>query len=347
MNQRQQTLQRERADTWSSDPSDEEYNTGPALQLPRRHTDTFLSGDCKLTNRLNLLRVSVSPKPSSPTRSGSSIRNYIQRTGRHSIGHHEAMNLPLLSEGKSSMKAKSNFDENLENYFAKNSKKIRKRRGSVGSVGNDDDTYKTGAWTIKTDGLRLGGGRGSTDRRGSVGRRGSIGRSRIDKDKTQNVQVMPVPVYVKPLKSCLKPQPPLASILTPQPPPALPRKSCLKPPKSGTTTYTGADDSATKTYKESKTKRTKATKPSRRLGVVPEGYAAQLNVHTGQVEHLCVTTKKKKLNIAAQEKSAPELTMCTQLCIPKSATSLNSPRSFYELNVCFVSLPVLMSNSAA
>jgi hypothetical protein len=316
---------------------------GPTPQLPsmqRRHTDTFLSGYGKATNRVNLLLVSGGPHKASPTtRSGNYVLNNMQRTGRHSISNHEAMHLPLLLDGKTSKKAQSNMNQNLDNHFAKDSKTIRTRRGSVGNVGKDDDTLKSGAWTIKTDGLRLGRGRDSTGHRGSVGRRGSTGSSRIDKDKIQSVQAMTVPIYVKPLKSCLKPQTTLPLLPTPEPSP-VPRKSCLKPPKSETTTNTGTVDSRRKTYKESKAKRTKGTKSILSSCVIPEGYAAQLNVHTGQVEHLCVTTN-------AQEKSAPELTMCTKLGIPKSAPSLNVPRSLHELDVRFLRIPPPMSNSAA
>ena len=489
----QQRFQRKREEAWSSYLSDEEGNTVPALQFQRRHTDTFLSGDGKLTNRLKLLYGSKSPKTSSPTMSGNSKGNQKRGTGRHSISNHEAMNSPLLSSGKPSLKADSNHDQDLENvfainskkirkrrssvgsvgkdddtyqsgawtiktdglrliprrgkpsinnneatnsplvssgklslkadsnvdqdlenffvinskkirkrrgsvgsvgndddtyksgawtiktdglrliprrgkpaisnneatnsplvssgkpslktdsnvdqvldnFFAMNSKKIRKRRASVGSVGNDDDTYKSGAWTIKTDGLRFKGGRHSTGRRGSVGRRGSIGRSTIDKDETKSVHAKPVPVYVKPLESCVKPQATLPSLPTHEPSP-VPRKSCLKPPKSETTTNTGTLDSRRKTYKESKAKRTKGTKSLLSSCVIPEGYAVQLNVHTGQVEHLCVTTN-------AQEKSAPEVTMGSA----KSASYGYSPRTVHELDVRFLHSPTRMSNSAA
>lgn len=306
------------------------------------------TGDRKRSNRLSLRRNSPNSKQSSPNSPGNSLLKHLTRTGRHSMSKlEETMGIPLLSEGHaheveqiptSTKTKKTRNNENLDSFFAMSQNKSRpSRRSTVGGTGNDDDTYKNGGWTIKTDGFRL--------------RRGPMSRDFHFHD-SKAPQVMPPIVPVAPLKSCLKPQSkncvlvktnditgmPVNRHLSARTAQTMTLKSCMKSPTTQLKPMVRMDAAKHSTKMPTQDRKERQSKSTRK---VPEGYAAQLNVLTGRVEHLCLHHNQH----VQHRRLIPEVTICTQLCIPKSATDLKCPKSFDDLDVRFVRVPIF--NSAA
>ena len=260
----------------------------------------------------------------------------------------ETMGTPLLSEEhahevestRTTTKGKKKrINENLDNFFALSNNKPRpSRHSSVGGTGNgDDDTCKNGGWTIKTDGFRL--------RRGPRSRDSHLHDSQL-------IQVKPPIVPVVPLKSCLKPQSknsvhlatgeltnsPDNRLMSARTAQTKTLKSCLKSPTTQSKPVKIMDAPR---HSSTMLKQYRKERQSKSMRKVPEGFAAQLNILTGLVEHLCLDQNQR----IQRRKFTPELTVCTQLCIPKSATDLICPKSFDDLDVRFVHVPIF--NSAA
>jgi len=335
--QKQQQLPRKGYRTWIS-LGDEETNMkqDESVQLRGhniRNTIMLPSTVTKRTNRLhNLVRTAPKINAFSPNKAGKPLRKHLISTKllstRRLTDHDESMSRPLLPLTTSFDSTKVNamiisIGGPLDTYFERIDKVRKSCPVASDRVGNErgvNEIYRTACST----GMDILSQRRSR----------STNRHHLDFfDISQEISL--IGQAVVPWKTCLKSEiVHIPSLKVPQRDPML-EISCKKPykveviPRKQRNTIDPEMDS----QKVSKTER---KQKKRRFLKVPEGFAAQINVMTGLVDLLCVDPSQ----IAPKVEFIPELTRCTQVCIPMSATALISPRSF-EVG------SVQMRNSAA
>ena len=338
--QKQQQLPRKGYSTWIS-LGDEETNMkqDESVQL-RGHNIRNTMLPCtvtKRTNRLhNLVRTAPKINAFSPNKAGKPLRKHLISTKllstRRLTDHDESMNRPLLTLTTSFDSTKVNatiisIGGPLDTCFERIDKERKGCPVASDRVGNegDNEIYRTACST-------------GTDIP-SQRRSRSINRHHLDFFEISQ-EISPIGQAVVPWKTYLKSDiVHIPSLKVPQRDPMI-EISCKKTYKAVEVTPRNqfkTIDPEMDSQKVSKTERKQ--KKLRRFLKVPEGFAAQINVMTGLVDLLCVDPSQT----APKVEFIPELTRCTQLCIPMSATALISPRSFPDLEV----RSVQMRNSAA